>query len=642
MLDLVFLAGVLLVALGVGRRWLRAVPFPWSLEEGVFALALGLGAIGYLTLALGEARWLTRPSLIGVLGIAAMWSRREIGAALAIFARGVRRWRDSRPGPSERAAVVIGGALLIAEVAIVLAPAVGGDQTKYHLVYPRLFAAAHRLVDTPWSFWGYVQYLPNMLFTAAFVLRGDVLARLLSATFGVLSTLAVFSLSRRAFGRWVAIWATILFATMPLSVTLMIRAWVEPALTTYVLLAVLAIMAWHVTEASSWLALAAVMGGFATGSKVMGVLVPACLATFIFARTVSRGGRRRVARALAAAGAFGLIAGLVASPCYLRNAVSTGNPIYPFGYGVFGGRDWSPEAARGLDAYYAAYRETGAQKRAGGAYTSWLETLRFPWDVTMAPHSFEEAGRSAYDIGPFILAFAPGILLLRRDATAWALVALGMTYGATVVFGMWPHPRYVHPALPIVLVVAVRVVDRLRGYGAWSSRAVTGLLAMTVLGQAALCIRVLAPLWPDSVRVAVAHMSEEEFLSRHERRYALWKLVNAEVPRDGNVLILGMIPHPYHVERRFTLASPLEQGAIDYRRIGNVDALVAALERFGVTHVVREQEPLKAATNPVGARVELLWEGLLARCEKVGSATTGESLYRLPTGAQSATPKGSA
>ena len=64
-----------------------------------------------------------------------------------------------------------------------------------------------------------------------------------------------------------------------------------------------------------------------------------------------------------------------------------------------------------------------------------------------------------------------------------------------------------------------------------------------------------------------------------------------------------MIPHPYHVLRPFTLASPLEQGAIDYRQLATVDDLTAALAPLGVTHVVREPEEEKAAANPIGERV---------------------------------------
>ena len=629
MVDLAVLVLLLLVGLGAGRRLLRAVPFTWPLEETLFALALAFGLFAYATLALAEAGLLYRPALAALLVAAAWYGRREMLAGPAVAARGLGRWRAGRPGASERAALALAAVVIGAELIMVLAPPVGGDQTKYQLVYPRLYAEAHRIVDTPWSFWGYFQYLVNMLFAAAFVLRGDVLARLVNAAFGVLTALAVFTAGRRLFARSVGVWSALLFVTMPLTATLMIRAWVEFALTLYVVLAVLAVLAWRDGGARSWLALGAVMAGFAAGTKLTGLLVPALLASLVLGYAWRRGAA--LMPALATTVKFGLIAAVVASPCYLRNAVATGNPIFPFGYAVFDGRNWSPEAARGLDAYYAAYRESQAAKRGAHAYRSSWEALRFPWDATMAPHSFEESGRSAYDIGPFILAFAPGVLLLGRQPRAWVVTALAGTYGATVVLAMWAHPRYVHPALLLLLLVAVAVAERCRAYGPLASRAVTVLLAATALGQAALAARVMAPLFPDSARVALGRMSADAFLRRHEPRYPLALLVQAAVPDDGNVLVLGMIPHPYYylsLGRRFTLASPLEQGAIDYRRIETVDAFITVLHHFGVTHVVREVDPDKRAVNPVGERVPRLWNGLLARCEKVGE-TAGGALYRL-------------
>jgi hypothetical protein len=193
---------------------------------------------------------------------------------------------------------------------------------------------------------------------------------------------------------------------------------------------------------------------------------------------------------------------------------------------------------------------------------------------------------------------------------------------------MWAHPRYIHPTLPLFLVVAVQALWTLGGGGLAARRATVALLALTVVAQAATALRVVAPLVPDSVRVATGRMSEDTFLRRYEHRYPLWDLVNREVPATGNVLILAMIPHPYHIIRPFTLASPLEQGVIDYRRLTTVDELIAALAPFGVTHVVREPEEDKAAANPVGDRVTRLWNELIAGAEKVGETTTG-ALYRL-------------
>ncbi len=629
MADLATLAFVLLVALGVGRRLVKAVPFEWALEEGLFAVALGLGLVAYATLALGEAGLLRRGPLLAVLACGALFGRREIVAGLAQAVDGVRRWCALPPSRSEVAGLALACALLAAEVVMVFAPPVGGDQTKYQLVYPRLWADAHRLVATPWSFWGYLQYLMNMLFTAAFVLRGDVLARLLHDAYGVLLALAVFALGRRVFSRQTGVWAALLFVTMPITATLMIRAWVEFTLTAYVVLAVIALVAWRRSGAGQWLALAAVMAGFAAGTKLIGLLVPALIGLAALVHVIRSGGVGALRGAVATLVLFGVVAAAVASPCYLRNAAETGNPMFPFGYGVFGGRNWSAASARGLDAYYDAYRETQAARRGGHAYRSMWQTLRFPWDATMAPQSFEETGRFAYDLGPSLLAFAPGLLLLRKSRDAWLLAGLAVAYAAPVAFWMWAHPRYVHPAVPLLLVVAVEAVRRLAVYGPRAARAVTAVLAATVLLHTALAVRVLAPLWPDSVRVATGRMSADEFLRRNERRYALASVVHEQVPPDGNVLVLGMIPHPYYyLDRRFTLASPLEQDAIDYRRIETLDEFVKTLREFGVTHVVREAEADKRGANPVGDRVLRLWDELLARAEKIGDTPDG-ALYRL-------------
>src|SRR6185295_604460 len=130
-------------------------------------------------------------------------------------------------------------------------------------------------------------------------------------------------------------------------------------------------------------------------TKLMGLLVPGLLGAIVLVELLRSEGPAGLGGAVRATVVFGVVAAIVASPCYLRNAVETGNPIFPFGYGVFDGRNWSTEAAAGVDAYYAAYRDTQARKRgATHAYRSALETLRFPWDATMAPDSFEESGRS--------------------------------------------------------------------------------------------------------------------------------------------------------------------------------------------------------------------------------------------------------
>src|SRR5262249_60752527 len=118
------------------------------------------------------------------------------GRSLIAALRAVRAAR----GPMTWLLVALCAVLLLVEAPTWFAPPVGGDQEKYHLVYPRLYALAGGLVPTPWTFWGQQQWLENFLFAIAFALRGDVLARLLNAVAGVMAALALATLTRRHLG----------------------------------------------------------------------------------------------------------------------------------------------------------------------------------------------------------------------------------------------------------------------------------------------------------------------------------------------------------------------------------------------------------------------------------------------------------
>src|SRR5205807_2184962 len=232
------------------RRALPAAPS----ERLLAGLAVGLGLGSMTALGLAAAGHL-RATPIAVVGAAVLVAG---GRELARAGRALEARALGRVWPL----VLVCALVLIAEVPAMLAPPVGGDQTKYQLVYPRLYALAGGLVPTPWSFWGQMQFLPNFVFALGFAASGGALARLLNGAMGVGAAL-------------------------------------------------LAVLAWRAEP------------------------------------------RRR----LAGAGlAFGLVVLVAAGPWYMRNAVETGNPIYPFGYSVFGGRYWSSAASEYLADYYRQYQ----------------------------------------------------------------------------------------------------------------------------------------------------------------------------------------------------------------------------------------------------------------------------------------------
>ena len=168
-------------------------------------------------------------------------------------------------------------------------------------------------------------------------------------------------------------------------------------------------------------------------------------------------------RAATLVAGFAIVALLATTPCYVRNAVDTGNPIYPFGFQVFGGRHWSAAASEYLADYYRQYQSTYATRRDGEPYAG-LAVARFPWDLPMHPESFENAARATLDVSPFMLAFAPALVLVRRRrARVLAVAGLGFAYAAIISTGAWAHPRYVLPGVALLLAATVPAASLLFG-----------------------------------------------------------------------------------------------------------------------------------------------------------------------------------
>src|SRR5262245_52325416 len=164
--DAVLLVIVLAAAAAAGLVVLRALDAsPAGPGDRLLAAtATGLGLLGILGLAYAAAGILRPWPLALAGGVALALGRRQLVTTVsALRYDGVLRIAPY---------LLVCAIVLAGEVVAMIAPPVGGDQTKYQLVYPRLYADAGSLVATPWSFWGQMQFLENFVFAAAYALHG--------------------------------------------------------------------------------------------------------------------------------------------------------------------------------------------------------------------------------------------------------------------------------------------------------------------------------------------------------------------------------------------------------------------------------------------------------------------------------------
>jgi 4-amino-4-deoxy-L-arabinose transferase-like glycosyltransferase len=172
-----------------------------------------------------------------------------------------------------------------------------------------------------------MQFVANFVFALGFALRGDVLVRFLNASIGVLAALALAGLTRRHLARGAGAMAGTLFFTLPLTWSQMTRVGADLALVLFGALTVSALLDWVKTERPADLRRAGLMAGLAAATKTMGLLVPALVGITVIVVALHRA--RPLARIGAMALGFGMLVLVAGSPFYLRNAIETGNPLYP-------------------------------------------------------------------------------------------------------------------------------------------------------------------------------------------------------------------------------------------------------------------------------------------------------------------------
>ena len=191
--------GVLGVALGEQLLEWMGIRTASGGERLVLAGGLGLGALSYGFLALGLA------GLLRPLFIWAVWALMAVLAWPQVRSWPAR-WRENRsalrlPGFFER----VGITLVLVMLALVfvrgLAPVTDYDGLAYHLVVPRDYLRAGRIVPYPGEAHFNFPLAVDMLYVPSVLLGLENAARLIHLGFGVLMGLGVYALAERPWDR---------------------------------------------------------------------------------------------------------------------------------------------------------------------------------------------------------------------------------------------------------------------------------------------------------------------------------------------------------------------------------------------------------------------------------------------------------
>ncbi|HEU5014466.1 MAG TPA: hypothetical protein VFT66_18220 [Roseiflexaceae bacterium] len=574
---------ILLAALGLGGGALRVLRLPSrGMERLWLAWVGGLGLLSVSTLLLGMLgllyTWLFAALLLPC-ALGGLWLLAHSGVVRA--ARDWLAWNQA--GWFRVLAYLLillsAGSVLWIWLTHALMPPHEWDEVAYHLTLARLYVEAHRIVYVPFIVHSNWPMNSEMLFSIALLFGSDLAPHLLMLSTALLAAWGLLIAGRRWFDDRVGIVAAGMFLAVPLVKRLAGTGLIDVALGMYVLAALVAFEHWRTSQQRAWLLLCGALCGFAAGSKIMGGAFP--LLFGLLALAVALWQRPRSIRAALGCGVlFGMAGLLMVGPWYLRSWLFTGNPIYPFAFSIFGGRDW--------DAL-------GDEYHTNSLFQIWA--LQLPHTPSGLLQSFWYMVTQPEKLGDYrggIGVLAPvgalcAVLFAWRGPRIiqWALLVSGGFYLLWFAF-VSPQLRFLLPIVPLLALAAayafVWVYSHMRARAV--QFALCGMLIVLLLQQwpwlDAGERNLLASRWP----YIVGQTSRAAWLDTQIDSMPLFRYANTMLPADARILLLPYENRSYYLDRSYIWGHPISQRVIRFEQFNNVSELAARLQQLGINYVI--------------------------------------------------------
>jgi hypothetical protein len=501
----VLLAGATLLAwLGAGSLALAPLDTTGDrLLDGLNRIGVGALAFALATFAAGWAGALSGVAYRFVFALAAVG-----GAWIALrLLRDARlpRIRTWRPWELALGGLIIAYAVLGAVATS--APISSPDALLYHAADPARFVEAGRIFEVPWNSSSYEPFTVEMLILDGFLLWDSVQGAFAPFLLALVAAAAVAGAVERLAGRPIALLAAAVFFAQPLMLWDATSTFIESGLACAVALAGWNLLRFARYGEGAALVVAGVFAGGAAGMKYVGLIA-------VLALTVAAGIalRRRLtpARVLAFA-APGI---LVALAWYVKNAILTGNPVYPH---LFGGLNAS--AAAELHATMASF----------GQGHSVADFLLMPVRLLGNGEAFD----GGEFLSPLVIAFAPLALLVPAPRRVRVAAVAGIAVYVLAWFLTTQQARFLVPLLPALAALAAFGILALAVRGRLGRLVAGGTTAAALLAGLGISVVYAAQFAP----VVVGHESKEHFLTRKVSLYDGIDWLNDRLGKHDKVLL---------------------------------------------------------------------------------------------------------
>ncbi|MFZ2418621.1 MAG: phospholipid carrier-dependent glycosyltransferase, partial [Smithellaceae bacterium] len=342
---------------------------------------------------------------------------------------------------------------ILLEIILALTPPVARDVLIHHLAIPKLWLIHGGFYEIPWAGFSYYPMNLSLLYLVPLYFGNDIIPNLIHLSFGVGTAILLYVYLNKKSGQLAGLLAALIFISLPTILRTATTAYVDVGLVFFTTLSVLAYVYWRDAEYKShgWLLVSAIAMGLALGTKYSALPAWFFLTlAIVFIYSKDTGGQ---VRALLHGLVFFIVSLLVFSPWLIKNAILTGNPLYPLYQSV-------------LNAGVASLSEAYVEASAGSGMgmfkmrqmlfgDNFLETLLIPFRFFLqgqdhTPRYFDGV------LNPVLIFIAPLAFMNRKMKPDKLLFLAFAAFFILLAFFMDQHRiRYILPAVPFVIILTV-------------------------------------------------------------------------------------------------------------------------------------------------------------------------------------------
>jgi hypothetical protein len=581
-LTLLLLAILAFLVTGLGRLALHKMThaFAGFGEQVFFCTGIGFGILGYTVFFLGSIRALSSLPLSSLLLFLFLFS---IVGWWKVQNSSIERNAWGYSSKLEYTAAVLLLVCLAAAFLLTLTPESGKDALIYHLAVPKLFLDHQGFFFIPGNIFSHYPLHSEMLFLVGLFLQGDILAKGMHflAFFSIL--LGIYQFTRhRMHAIEYPVLTMLIFCAIPSVFVVSHMAYNDLFVTFYSMAAVFAFINWFSRSEDGWLLLSGVFTGLAIAVKYTALLLP-FLGSFgiLWAARHRRFPTGRTFRFLLV---YGLVAGIIGSPFYIKNWIMTGNPFYPFLYGIFGGKGWEPDQAQ----YYDYFVQTLGMGR------SFLDYILLPWNLSF--HATMDSPRFDGIIGPLFILTLPFAFMIRKfDETLKIIIAYCL-----LTFMFWASSaqqiRYLIPIFPFLAILVGSVLTSCKKEKFYFAL-ITILIAGSLAFNGSHIVKNLMKIKP--IDVVVGRESRAEFLNRMLPSFTMYDYMNRHLPADSKIFLIYMKNWTFLCDRECYSDSMFESYTIQkiLSRSSASTEVAATLRKEGFTHILCDMNYIYGAVS---------------------------------------------